>query len=201
MNDFLVSSNIIYFMLRNIIVKNICLNVKKTLHLVSVINFNIMKSRYLFSHKFKPVGWFIFLVGVTLGVILMFNDFDYPNWELKVYPLIGEEKGFLTFNPKFEWSTNNIADELAAVLIIIGGILVCFSKTKDEDEYISKIRMESLIWATYINYAVLILAIFFVFEMSFFNVMIYNMFTLLLFFILRFHFVLYKSKKSFSNEE
>lgn len=159
-----------------------------------------MKSRFLFSHKLKPLGWILFLIGMVLGSILMLNEFDTPNWEVQVFPLIGEE-GFLTRNTAFKWSSNNIADELASLLIIFGGILVSFSKTKDEDEYISKIRMDSLIWATYVNYGVLILAVVFVFEMSFFSVLIYNMFTLLLFFMLRFHYVLYKTKKSISYEE
>ncbi|UMB53469.1 hypothetical protein MHL31_13405 [Lutibacter sp. A80] len=160
-----------------------------------------MKSRFLFSHKYKPLGWILFLVGIILGVILTLNEFEFPKWEMSVFPLFSEEKGFLTSNPIFQWSNNNIADELASILLIIGGILVSFSKTKDEDEYISKIRMESLIWATYVNYIVLILTILFVFDLSFLNVMIYNMFTILLFFIMRFHYVLYKTKKSTSYEE
>ena len=160
-----------------------------------------MKSRFLFSHKYKPLGWVLFVIGFILGVILTLNNFEFPKWEMSVFPLISEEKGALTLNPIFEWSTNNIADELASILIILGGILVSFSKTKDEDEYISKIRTESLIWATYVNYIVLILAILFVFDFSFFNVMIYNMFTMLLFFMVRFHYVLYKTKKAIIYEE
>ena len=152
-----------------------------------------MKSRFLFSHKFKHLGWILFSTGFVLGVILLWNDLEYPNWKMNVFPLIGSNDIFSsTF---FEWTSNNIADEIASILIILGGILASFSKTKDEDEYISKIRMESLIWATYVNYMVLVLAIIFVFDLSFLNVLIYNMFTMLLFFMLRFHYVLYKSKK------
>lgn len=158
-----------------------------------------MKSRFLFSHKYKPLGWFLFLIGLVLGIILMFNDIDYPKWEMNVFPLIGENDIFS--KTPFTWNKDNIADELAAILLIIGGILVAFSKTKDEDEFISKIRMESLIWATYVNYLVLLFAILFVFDLAFFNVMICNMVTILLFFIIRFHYVLYKSKKIVSDEE
>jgi len=158
-----------------------------------------MKTRFLFSHTFKPVGWFLLIIGIVLGIILMLNDFDYPTIEMAVYPLIGERDVFS--KPPLEWSKNNIADEIAAILIIVGGILVSFSKTKDEDEYISKIRMESLIWATYVNYIVLLVAVLFVFDLTFFNVMICNMFTILLFFIARFQFMLYKSKKGFQDEE
>jgi hypothetical protein len=158
-----------------------------------------MNSRFLLSHKYKPLGWVLFLIGLIFGIFLLINDFDYFNWEVSVFPLIGES-GLLSSNPSLEWSTNNVADEIVSVVLIIGGILVSFSKTKDEDEYISKIRMESLIWATYVNYGILILAIIFVFDMSFFTVLIVNMFTVLLFFIVRFHYMLYKSKRVIENE-
>lgn len=159
-----------------------------------------MKSRFLFSHKYKPLGWFLFIVGSILGVMLLIFDFEFPSWEVNVFPLIGE-KGLISGNEAFHWSKNNITDEITAILIIIGGILVAFSKTEDEDEFISKIRMDSLIWATYVNYIVLIVAMLFVFSMSFFNVMIVNMFTILFFFIIRFHYVLYRSKKGVADEE
>jgi hypothetical protein len=158
-----------------------------------------MKSRFLFSHQYKLAGWFLLIIGLVLGIILMWNDFEYPNWEMNIFPLIGENDVFS--NPPLQWSKSNIADEVASILIIVGGILVAFSKTKIEDEYISKIRMESLIWATYVNYIVLILAVLFVFDFTFFNVMVCNMFTILLFFIARFNYVLYKSKNMIENEE
>jgi len=159
-----------------------------------------MKSRFLISHKYKPLGWILFVLGLVFGIFLLINDFDYFDWEVKVFPLIGES-GFFSTNPSLEWSTNNIGDEVASILLIVGGILVAFSRTKDEDEYISKIRMESLIWATYINYFILILAVLLVYDMSFFTILIFNMFTVLLFFIVRFHYLLYKSKKVIDDEE
>ena len=165
-----------------------------------MIKIIIMKSRYLFSHKLKPTGWILFSIGIVLGVILLINDFDYFDWEVKVFSLIGSDDSFSTAK-SFSWTLNNLSDEIVAILIIVGGILVSFSKTKEEDEYIAKIRMESLIWATYVNYLVLLLTIILVFDMAFFNVMIFNMFTILIFFILRFHYVLYKTKKTIKYEE
>ncbi|MDP3312713.1 hypothetical protein [Lutibacter sp.] len=99
-----------------------------------------------------------------------------------------------------EWTSQNIIDEIISILIIVGGIIVAFSKTKNEDEYITIIRMESLIWATYVNYTVLIIAVLFVFDFTFLHVMIYNMFTILLFFIIRFHYILFKVTKVVEDE-
>lgn len=160
-----------------------------------------MKTRYLFSHKYKKIGWILFSIGLVLGVILLLNDFETPSWEMTVFPLIGNSDKIFDDGSGNTWVENNIADELASILLIVGGILVAFSKVKDEDEYISIIRMESLIWATYVNYVILLLTVLLVFHMSFFNVLIYNMFTILIFFIVRFHYVLFKTKKSLSYEE
>ncbi|MCD8519109.1 MAG: hypothetical protein LRY32_06310 [Flavobacterium sp.] len=41
-------------------------------------------------------------------------------------------------------------DELLLVVCLFGGLLVGFSKTKNEDEMISHIRYSSLVWATLI---------------------------------------------------
>lgn len=157
--------------------------------------------RYLFPHQYKIIGWILFLIGLIFGIILIVNDFENPIWMVNVFPIIGEGSSWMNSNEGFTWSENNIFDELISILIITGGILVAFSKAKDEDEYISKIRTESLIWATYVNYGILILCVLFVFGGSFFDVMIYNMFTILIFFIIRFHFVLYRTKKQLSHEK
>ena len=79
--------------------------------------------------------------------------------------------------------------------------MVAFSKEKHEDEFVAKTRLESLVWAIYVNYAILTLCFLFFFNMEFLLVMIFNMFTVLIFFIIRFYYVLYKSNKSLSYEE
>jgi hypothetical protein len=91
---------------------------------------------------------------------------------------------------------NNLLNEIIGLLIIISAFLVAFSKEKQEDEFISKIRLESLVWAVYLNYAILIIALLFIYDMSFMWVIIFNMFTILFFFIARFNWEVYKLKKS-----
>ena len=159
-----------------------------------------MKSRFLFSHNLKGIGWALFGLGVVFGMIAWITEYDFDeNFQIKVFALVDE--GFMSSESYFKVIENGIVDELICVLILVGGILVGFSKAKEEDEFISRIRSESLIWATYVNYAVLLFSVVFVYGITFFNILIYNMFTSLIFFILRFHYVLYKSKKNLSYEE
>ena len=158
-----------------------------------------MKTNYLFPHQFKRIGWFLFIPGVLLGILFLITKSDISILNFKVLS-IAEERifGETVF---FSITENNILDEITGLLLIIGALLIAFSKEKSEDEFISKIRLESLVWATYINYAILIFTIIFIYDMIFFWVLVFNLFTVLLFFMIRFNWALYKSKNQIRDEE
>ena len=158
-----------------------------------------MKTNYLFPNRFKKIGWFLFIPGIILGIGYLIFQSEIGLFNTKVFA-IAEEVLFsdTTF---FSILENNVLDEITSILLIIGALLIAFSKEEIEDEFISKIRLESLVWATYINYAILILAIIFVYNMTFLWVLVFNMFTLLVFFLIRFNWALYKSKNQIGNEK
>jgi hypothetical protein len=158
-----------------------------------------MKTNYLFPHQFKRIGWFLFIPGVLLGILFLITKSDISILNFKVLS-IAEERifGETVF---FSITENNILDEITGLLLIIGALLIAFSKEKSEDEFISKIRLESLVWATYINYAILIVTIIFIYDLIFFWVLVFNLFTVLLFFMIRFNWALYKSKNQIRDEE
>ena len=152
-----------------------------------------MKTSYLLPHKYKTLGWILLVVGLIIGLIVFYGGYETDLLKIKVITIydeggfLGGKKGF------FKIIENNILDELAALSIIIGGIIVGFSKEKVEDEFIYKLRKDSLVWAILFNYMVLILAIIFVYDFTFFHVLVFNMFTPLLFFVIRFNFLKLKS--------
>lgn len=172
---------------------------KFTLHLQNNFKTNNMKTNFLFPNQYKRLGWFLFIPGIILGIAFLIYESDITFLNIKVFTIA--EQAIFSNSNFFSFTENNVLDEIASILIIIGALLIAFSKEKSEDEFISKIRLESLVWATYINYAILILAIIFVYDMSFLWVLMFNMFTLLIFFLARFNWALYKSKKQISDEE
>jgi uncharacterized membrane protein len=95
----------------------------------------------------------------------------------------------------------NITSTLVGALFIVGAMFVGFAKEKSEDEFIAKLRLSSLLWAVWVNYILLFLSFVFVYGMSFLSVMLYNMFTVLIIFIIRFNYILYKTSKMASDEE
>jgi len=159
-----------------------------------------MKTHFLFPNKYKKIGWILFipaLIIVKLSIAFNINLDDY----LKSNVFALYQQGILDKPSFFVVVKNNVADELLTICLIIGGILVCFSKLKNEDEYISKIRYESLVWATYLNYGIIIFFTIFLYGMPYLNVLFYNMFTLIVFFMIRFHYLIYKLNKSTSDDE
>lgn len=158
-----------------------------------------MKTNYLFSNRYKKVGWYLFIPGLILGIVFLICESDISFFNFKVFSIA--EQAIFSDTNFFSISENNVLDEISSILMITGALLIAFSKEKYEDEFISKIRLESLVWATYINYAILLLAIIFVHDMTFLWVLVFNMFTLLIFFLIRFNLALTKSKNQISDEE
>ena len=158
-----------------------------------------MKFNYLLPHYLKRVGFVL----LALGVVALMYSFLISNtpdfMDFSVYALIRQR--FLSPVEFFSVVETNFLDELIAGLLILGLGLISFSREKVEDEFIAKTRLESLVWATYLNYGVLLLSVLFVYEMAFFRVMIVNMFTILIFFVIRFNWVMSKSKRQLRHEE
>jgi hypothetical protein len=160
-----------------------------------------MKTKLLFPNRFKRIGWILLVPSTILGILVIFSDFSFDFLDLKVFAIYSGTGFFGDSNVMLEFKDNNFTDEVAGILFIIGAIFVAFSKEKQEDEFIAKTRLESLVWATYANYTILIFCFLFFYGMGFFWVMIINMFTILIFFIFRFYLILYMSKKSLSHEK
>lgn len=153
-----------------------------------------MKTNYLLPHKYKIIGWVILILGITSGLFFLNQDFESDFLKVDVFAIyngddfISDDGGFFKII-----ENNSILDEIIALNIIFGGLIVGFTKEKVEDEFIYKLRNDSLVWAIILNYIILVFTIVFIYEFTFFNVLVYNMFTPLLFFIFRFNFLKYRS--------
>ena len=152
-----------------------------------------MQTNYLLPNKYKKVGWILLSIGLGFGIFLFLNDYESDLLNTKVLSIYYQGI-FDSETGLFKIVNNNIIDEIIAIVTIIGGLIVGFSKEKIEDEFIYKLRKDSLVWAILINYFILILAIVFIYDMAFFHVLVLNMFTPLLFFIVRFNFLKLKSQ-------
>lgn len=158
-----------------------------------------MKLNYLFPHAYKRIGLTLLIPLMITGWFVINFDVEPEFLDFKVPAIFVDE----IFGEKFMFglTENNVLNEIIGVALIVCFLMVAFSKEKQEDELIEKIRLDSLVWATYANYTVLLFSILFVYGISFLWVMICNMFTILLFFIIRFNWQVKVLNKNMGHEE
>jgi hypothetical protein len=136
----------------------------------------------------------------------VFHDFEFSFLNIKALSLLPDDFNVvpgITSPPPFHlWEIidDNFTAEAAGILFVIGALFVAFSKEKSEDEYIAKIRLESLMWATYVAFAIQIFCLLFFYEFRFFQSMCINLFTILFVFIVRYYFIIYRSKSQRDEE-
>ena len=149
-----------------------------------------MKNSLLIQNKYKVIGWIVFILSAGTYSVISYFDLPIPAITLAIIPRV------------FSWSDGNLWDEIILTLVIIGLLLVSFSKEKNEDEYISLLRLKSWQWSVLISYGVLFIATWTIYGGLFLAFMSYNMLTVLLVFVIKFNFSLYRLRKEgFSDEK
>ena len=106
-----------------------------------------METKLLFPSRYKKVGWFMLVPFFILGVMkLIYSDsfeFDFLNFDSgNLVKGIFNKGGETLLN----LNNNNFTDEIISTGLVLGLILTAFSKEKIEDEWTSKLRLDSLMW-------------------------------------------------------
>ncbi len=146
-----------------------------------------MNTLQLFPNRFKIIGWFIFIPSLILGLISLSGVMDFQISLPVIYNsgfLSDENQGF------FKTAEIDLFPNLFGLLIIMGGILVGFSKEKIEDEYISSLRLKSVFWSLIVSYSIVFILFVTVFGSLFLTVMILIIFLPLVLYIFRFNYLL-----------
>ena len=141
-----------------------------------------MRSHFLFPYWCRFLGIALFLLHIP---VVLYRDplgFGFHD----------EESGPGLFN------SHHVFFILTALLMTVGLFLIAFAKEKIEDEQIWSIRLESLRWAIYVNYIVLIVSLVFLDDVH--HIMELNLWVPLLFFIIRFRWVIFRLNRSLSRE-
>ena len=144
----------------------------------------------LIAHRWKILGWVLTVPAFIAGVYYMASEqpealsVALPEW-LSRFMWI--ESFMSSTKPK----SISLLDELICIALMLGLLLLAFSREKVEDEWIQRVRLESFQWAILANSLLLMAFIIFTHGMPFLTVMVYNMFTPLLIFVARFYYLLY----------
>jgi hypothetical protein len=106
-----------------------------------------MKSKFLFPTWCSIVGYILVIPGFILGYLSIFHNYEIQGFGYRMR----ERDSF------FETAFENFTNELAIFLVVVGLILIAFSKKKHEDELSAKVRLNSLYWSVMIFYILLFL--------------------------------------------
>ncbi len=153
----------------------------------------------LLPHRFKLIGWLLLVPAFLAWMVLAYFDYDAQWIQADVFAFWNET--LFEKDKSFVMIRTDITATLVGVVFIIGGMLVAFSREHREDEFIANLRLSSWMWAVMVSYLLLLLAFIFIYGMAFLNVMIINMFMVLVIFIIRFNYLLYRNSKSLTHEK
>ena len=156
----------------------------------------------LLAHVYKWPAAIIFYASLTFGAILYFVSDgelgDLVALECKVPALIYD--AFL-YEKSGVWIENNLVDELLTLLILVSGTALGFSKEKMGDEYTMQLRGAAFQWSIIANMIIVVVATFSIYGIPYFNFMIFQLFSILLLFNLRFQYALYQHYNSIGDDE
>jgi hypothetical protein len=146
-----------------------------------------MRSRFLLPHSWRMAGIVIFLIGLAFFIADQWLNVQLFTWH--------NLRSFETQSISGPSVDENFADEIKMLLILSGLLIIAFTKERTEDEYIAQQRLDSLQWAMYVNYAVFAVCVLIVYGMDFFSITIYNVYTPLIIFVVRFRWMMYRASK------
>lgn len=141
-----------------------------------------MKNSMLLPYRFKKIGWALFIPALLLGIFVALQESS-----------AGIIEHFIGVQP---WLNN-----LLIIGILCGSLFITCSREKVEDEMIARIRLDALLFALYANTAVIVVSALATYGLAFVDVMIYNLFTLPLLFLVILRYRLWRLKKTTRNEE
>ncbi len=141
-----------------------------------------MKTNYLLPPIFKMIGVLLFVPFIILGFFVIIKDFQF-DW-LTIHSLHPKNSN------NFISENENFTNEIAIIGTLLSLFFIAFSREKLEDEFIVKTRLESLLWATYINLFLVIVVTLSIYGLNFYMAITNLVFLQLIIFILRFNFIL-----------
>ena len=144
-------------------------------------------SEHLLPHRYKWIGIILVITGIVFAWLTYRLNFRI---ELPVFAIVSSfvETRFLIF------SRTNFTDELTILLILPGLLLIVFSEEKAEHHYYKVIRAQSLTRAVAANSIFVLFCVLFVFGSSFLTVVIINLFSTFVFYLVFFYYFRKKHK-------
>jgi hypothetical protein len=139
----------------------------------------MLKTRLL-PYRLKIAGMVLAFAGAISAVIYIFFDYKIKIPVFAVYSSFLATKYFTSFK-------TNFFDELTLLLLISGLALIVFTKERNETEGLDLFRLRAIFRALIANTVFLLLSVMFVYGSGFFAILVVNIFSLFIFYLLFFY--------------
>jgi hypothetical protein len=144
-----------------------------------------MMEMILLPYRWKYVGWMLLTVGIILAGIYLTNEFTLRMPVFAVFSSFMETRMFVTFK-------TNVADDIILLLLVTGFGMSIGSRERVESEKMDLARGKAFTKAFLWNTLLLLFCILFVYGGGFLGVLIFNLFSFSILYLVFFN--LLKSK-------
>ncbi|MGY6562067.1 MAG: hypothetical protein ACXITV_08170 [Luteibaculaceae bacterium] len=120
-------------------------------------------------NQFKIIGYVVTLVSIVCLYLVYYE---------------GVNLAILNTSEKSSGPSQNLSDEVALTLLLLSLLSIIFSKEKKEDEFFNQIRLQSFFKAIGLYAIIQIIAIWVLYDESFLDYALINLFLPLVFYIL-----------------
>ena len=140
---------------------------------------------WLFPYWCRYLGWGLVIVHIPLTMIGKANGMvNIMDWEPTSEPVFSGEHLYFIFT---------------TLLVVAGLFVVAFAREAVEDEQLWQLRLDSLRWSIFINYIILITSLVFLNDTR--HILELDLIIPLLFFIIRFRWVIFRLNQTISPED
>ncbi len=149
---------------------------------------------FLLPHYCKTIGIILVLIGIVFLVLYLKFDFNYTTSVFAIISIYLENRFFVI-------TQNNIIDEIILIFFVVGFCLIVFSKEKNEVEHLNALREKALINAVIVNTFFMLFSIFFIYGGGFLGSIVFNLFSVFIFYLFFFYLNNKKQSKNFSKKQ
>jgi hypothetical protein len=149
---------------------------------------------FLLPKGLRPLGIIFSAAGIILAILRFFFGYKPELLKRNVFAIYSQYLG-----SKFmQVIKNQLLEEVAGVLFMLGLFLIAFTKEKDENEKTNEIRLRSFFTAAYLNVIFVLFSLLFTFGMAFMYMLMANMALWLIVYIISFRLMLSGHRKKIS---
>lgn len=148
-----------------------------------------MNKILLLPYPFKRIGWVLFIPTALLGLLMAIDGFNgFPSFLLPD-SAVGSE------------TLSRISNNIVLIGLLLGALLITCSRERIEDELIARIRLNALLTALYINILATAIATLALYGFDYLNVMVVNLVSLPVLFLVIERVMLWRLGKEAAHEE